>query len=67
MNQSYHVIAWNTRDRRLIHRVCRYLGIELHMGINRTTSVGVLTEKQLHDLQPLVDGKYIQIRTHKKT
>lgn len=44
MSDMYHVIAWITRDRRLIKKVCSYLGVDLHMSVNRTTPVGVLTE-----------------------
>ena len=66
MSDTYHVIAWITRDRRLIKKVCSYLGVDLYMSVNRTTSVGVLTEEQLRSLDPLVSGKYIQIRTHRK-
>lgn len=66
MSDTYHVIAWNTRDRRLIKKVCSYLGVDLYMSVNRTTSVGVLTDEQLRSLDPLVSGKYIQIRTHRK-
>lgn len=67
MSDTYHVIAWITRDRRLIKKVCSYLGVNLYMSVNRTTPVGVLTEEQLRSLDPLVTGKYIQIRMHKKT
>lgn len=59
-------IAWRTRDRRLINRVCAYLGVRPYMSVNRTTPVGTLTDEQLQALQPLADNGSISLRRYTK-
>ena len=61
-----YAISWKTRDRRLVRRVCSYLGVRPEMNINRVTHVGKLKEEQLQALQELVSNGSIQIYTFQK-
>lgn len=57
-------ISWRTRDRNLIHRVCRYLSIPCFMNVNRITRLArPLTDVQLQALKPLVDSRAISLLT----
>lgn len=59
----HYAISWDTRDRRLIHRVCSYLGVRPQMNINRMTHIGQITDEQRQALQPLVDSGNIRLVT----
>jgi hypothetical protein len=61
MSRTTYGISWRTRDRRLIHRVCTYLGISPSMSVNRITRIRQLTEVQRQALQPLIDNRSIDI------
>ena len=61
MSQVTYAISWKTRDRRLIHKVCRYLNIPPAMSVNRVSHVGSLYEQQKQALQPLVQNGCISI------
>lgn len=61
MSRVRYTISWNTRDRNLIHKVCRFLHIQPYLSVNRTTSAGYLTQEQLQALQPLVQNGSIRL------
>lgn len=67
MNRVTYAISWKTRDRRLVHRVCRYLNIPPTMSVNRVSRVGSLNGEQLQALQPLVQNGCISIYTFTET
>lgn len=59
-----NAISWKTRDRNLVHKVCRYLGVRCGMNINRITMLtGLLTKDQKEALKPLYDNGSISILT----
>ena len=67
MSKVTYAISWKTRDRRLIHRVCRYLSIQPSMSVNRITNVPRITHEQLQALQSLVQNGSISIYTFTET
>ena len=61
MSTVTYAISWNTRDRKLIHKVCSYLRVPPYLSINRTTRVGSLNDEQIQALQPLIQNGSIQL------
>ena len=57
MIQVTYQIAWRTRDRNLINRVCAYLGVRPYMSVNRTTPVGTLTDEQVDSANAKIIAK----------
>ena len=58
-----HAISWNTRDRNLIRKVCRYLGVQPYISVNRITQIGDPTEEQLQALKPLEMNGSLRVLT----
>lgn len=64
MSSTRHAISWRTRDRSLIHRVCRYLNTPCFMSVNRLTRLArPLTPEQIQALKPLMDSGAISLVT----
>ena len=60
---KHRAISWNTRDRNLIRKVCRYLGVSPYLSVNRITRIGLPTEEQLEALKPLEMNGSIRVLT----
>lgn len=61
--EKQYAISWRTRDRKLIHRVCSYLGIQPSMNVNRITHIKKPTDEQLQALQPLIQTGSLDVVT----
>lgn len=66
MSAVTYAISWRTSDRRIIHRVCAYLGIAPGMSVNRITRVRQLTDVQRQALQQLIENRTIDLLEFKE-